>query len=97
MGYSIVQQLYILKKIGLISKKFESDIDQAIVLLREQQQSIIEQSMKIAKKLHDKVPIIYIQSKMESVAIRLRQNINENSKALCRHHVIPEMNHNELV
>jgi glucose/mannose-6-phosphate isomerase len=34
---------------------------------------------------------------MESVAVRLRQQINENSKVLCWHHVYPEMNHNELV
>jgi glucose/mannose-6-phosphate isomerase len=34
---------------------------------------------------------------MEPVAVRLRQQINENSKALCWHHVVPEMNHNELV
>jgi glucose/mannose-6-phosphate isomerase len=31
------------------------------------------------------------------VAIRFRQQLNENSKVLCWHHVIPEMNHNELV
>ena len=31
------------------------------------------------------------------MAIRFRQQINENSKALCWHHVIPEMNHNELL
>ena len=34
---------------------------------------------------------------MEPVAVRLRQQLNENSKILCWHHVIPEMNHNELV
>jgi glucose/mannose-6-phosphate isomerase len=34
---------------------------------------------------------------MEPVAIRWRQQINENSKELSWHHVIPEMNHNELV
>ena len=27
----------------------------------------------------------------------MRQQINENAKALCWHHVLPEMNHNELV
>jgi glucose/mannose-6-phosphate isomerase len=31
------------------------------------------------------------------VAVRFRQQLNENSKVLCWHHVIPEMNHNELV
>jgi len=43
------------------------------------------------------VPIIYTTDRMSSVAVRLRQQINENSKALCWHHVLPEMNHNELV
>ena len=28
---------------------------------------------------------------------RFRQQINENSKMLCWHHVIPEMNHNEIL
>ena len=27
----------------------------------------------------------------------MRQQINENAKQLCWHHVLPEMNHNELV
>jgi glucose/mannose-6-phosphate isomerase len=31
------------------------------------------------------------------VIIRYRQQINENAKMLCWHHVIPEMNHNEMV
>jgi glucose/mannose-6-phosphate isomerase len=34
---------------------------------------------------------------MEAIAIRARQQFNENAKVLCWHHVVPEMNHNELV
>ena len=52
---------------------------------------------EVANQLHGKIPIIYTTDRMESVAVRLRQQINENSKMLCWHHVIPEMNHNELV
>ncbi len=52
---------------------------------------------KVAEILHDKFPIIYAESSFEGVCIRFRQQINENSKKLCWHHVIPEMNHNELV
>ena len=40
---------------------------------------------------------MYSASNYEAVAIRARQQFNENSKILCIHHVIPEMNHNELV
>ena len=31
------------------------------------------------------------------MAIRWRQQLNENAKLLCWHHVFPELNHNELV
>jgi glucose/mannose-6-phosphate isomerase len=41
--------------------------------------------------------VIYSAANVEAVAIRWRQQLNENSKVLCWHHVIPEMNHNELV
>ena len=42
-------------------------------------------------------PIVYAAADFEGVAVRFRQQINENGKMLCWHHVIPEMNHNELV
>ena len=49
------------------------------------------------KKLNKKFPIIYACSGFEGVAIRFRQQLNENAKVLVSHNVIPEMNHNELV
>ena len=48
-------------------------------------------------KFHNKTPVIYADADFEGVAIRMRQQINENAKQLCWHHVLPEMNHNELV
>ena len=45
----------------------------------------------------NKIPVIYADANYEGIAVRFRQQINENSKMLCWHHVIPEMNHNELV
>ncbi|MBC7553113.1 MAG: bifunctional phosphoglucose/phosphomannose isomerase, partial [Taibaiella sp.] len=51
----------------------------------------------LAKKIVGKLPVIYSAPNFEGVAIRFRQQINENSKMLCWHNVIPEMNHNELV
>jgi glucose/mannose-6-phosphate isomerase len=43
------------------------------------------------------MPVIYSDASFEGVAVRFRQQINENSKMLCWHHALPEMNHNELV
>jgi glucose/mannose-6-phosphate isomerase len=41
--------------------------------------------------------VIYALGTCEGVAVRFRQQINENGKMLCWHHTFPEMNHNELV
>lgn len=97
LGYSVAAQLAVLQHLGYISDRCLNEMQAAVNLLRNEASSIREQAKEIAAKLHKKIPIIYIEDRMEPVAVRLRQQINENSKALCWHHVIPEMNHNELV
>lgn len=97
LGYSVVQQLYILNKLGFISDNFKSELKAAIDLIKYDIDDIQEAAQKVADRIHDKVPVIYTTDRMESVAVRFRQQINENAKMLCWHHVIPEMNHNELV
>ena len=52
---------------------------------------------KIASKFTDKVPCIYTEPLMEPAGYRWRCQIQENAKQLAFHHVIPEMNHNEIV
>jgi glucose/mannose-6-phosphate isomerase len=52
----------------------------------------------LAASLHGKVVAIYGSTGiMETAAYRWRSQIAENSKNLAFHHVLPEMNHNELV
>ncbi len=52
----------------------------------------------IARSLHDKIVAIYGSSGiLDSAALRWRGQIEENAKNLAFHHVLPEMNHNELV
>ena len=41
--------------------------------------------------------MLYTDPLFEPIAWRTRQQLNENSKILCRHAVIPEMNHNEIL
>jgi glucose-6-phosphate isomerase len=41
--------------------------------------------------------VAYAEDKIDSIALRLKQQINENSKAFCWYNIIPELNHNELV
>ena len=97
LGYSLTVQLWILQHMGFISDQCTNDLQSSIGLLRSESESIKTYAKEIAGQLHHKIPIIYVEDRMEPVAVRLRQQINENSKALCWHHVIPEMNHNELV
>jgi len=97
LGFSIAAQLWTLHHLGLIADRAIKDLASAVTLLRTEEDDIRTQAQAIANRLHHKIPVIYIEDRMEPVAVRLRQQINENSKALCWHHVVPEMNHNELV
>jgi len=97
LGYSLVQQLFVLRKLGFISTESILSVRSSIDLIKYNQEDIKEEAQKVADFLHGKLPIIYSEDRIEPVAVRFRQQINENAKQLCWHHVIPEMNHNELV
>jgi glucose/mannose-6-phosphate isomerase len=97
LGYSLIQILYTLNHFELIDKKFEQDISATIKEMKAAENDTQKKAKAIAKKILGKLPIIYSASTFEGVAIRFRQQLNENSKMLCWHGAIPEMNHNELV
>jgi glucose/mannose-6-phosphate isomerase len=97
LGYSLVQILSVLNHFGLIDDKYEKEISTAIKQMKDGEKETQKKAKAIAKKIVGKLPIIYSAPTFEGVATRFRQQINENSKMLCWHAVIPEMNHNELV
>ena len=97
LAYSLVQQLYILHNYGLIDR---SNIDQLMDvadLLEATEHQVRDEAMRIAEAFFQKRPLIYAGNDFEGVAVRWRQQINENAKVLCWHHVFPELTHNELV
>jgi len=97
LGFSLTQQLFILYKLGIIKNTAMEQVKAAAELLTTELPDIQQKAKMIAQFLNGKTPIIYTTDRMEAVAVRFRQQINENAKMLCWHHVIPEMNHNELV
>lgn len=97
VGYSMVQVLFTLNHFGLLKHNFEKEIKSSIRLLKQGEKTIQKNAKAVAQKLYGKLPVIYAASHFEGVAVRFRQQLNENSKVLCWHHAIPEMNHNELV
>lgn len=96
-GYSSVQLFFVLKAYGFIDNYFEAQIENSIALIEGDIQNIRSTSKAISEKVSARIPVLYSEAQYEGVAIRWRQQINENSKMLCWHHVFPEMNHNELV
>ncbi len=97
LGYSVVAQLAVLRSARLISGKVFKHLEAARKLLVRDQADIRKRAQKLAGFLAGKTPVLYSADHIEAVAVRWRQQINENAKQLCWHHVIPEMNHNELV
>ncbi len=97
LGYSLTQLFVILSFHKIIGNKYKAQIKAAIDLIEKEKEHIISEAKAVTDNLFEKTPIIYATTYFEGVAIRFRQQLNENSKLLCGHHVIPEMNHNELV
>ena len=97
LAYSFTQLFYVLHGFDLIGDWFKSDFEISIHLLDHEEEHVCAEAYYLAEKLHKKIPVIYSQANYEAVCVRFRQQINENSKMLCWHHALPEMNHNELV
>lgn len=95
VAFSFVAQIFILKSLGLIPELCFTLINDAIPFVQSFQD--FDSVKMMAKQFYGRIPVLYSTPSSESIAIRFRQQIEENAKQLCWHHVIPEMNHNELV
>jgi glucose/mannose-6-phosphate isomerase len=97
LGYSLVQLFYILYKYKLIGDAFKNQLAASVDLIEKENTSLLAEANSLADYLVGKIPVIYAVDGFNGVATRFRQQLNENSKMLCWHHILPEMNHNELV
>jgi glucose/mannose-6-phosphate isomerase len=104
LGYSLITLLSALQALQIIPDMTES-LEETIALLgrlKDQYKTVNPESANPAKRLasslHGKVVAIYGSNAiMDAAAFRWRSQIAENAKNLAFHHVLPEMNHNELV
>jgi len=102
LGFSFFPLLVVFSKMGLIAGK-NRDIKETVSLLRRRSPVYAAVNAKnpaigLAKQLYTKCPIIYSGTeRFDVVNLRWRGQIAENAKSLSFGHVIPEMNHNELV
>ena len=96
-AFSILHILNIFNKFQLISTSVLEKVLNTEVFLKNNVDEIKTQAKEVALFLHNHIAIIYSSAMYESIVVRAKQQFNENSKELCIGHVIPEMNHNELV
>ena len=105
LGYLSIIPLCILAHLGLI-KDASYAISQTTKVLEDLRDRHLKPHIglkdniakHIAGELFNKLAVIYASSiHFDVAAIRLRNQLNENSKALASSHLFPEMNHNEIV
>lgn len=97
IAFSMVHITNVLTQLGLIDGTKLKEIEKSKQLLLENIHTIKKEAKSLANFLEEKVGVFYSISDYEAVMVRARQQFNENSKMLCWHHFIPEMNHNEQV
>lgn len=97
IGYSLVQLIKIVQFNGLVKTDLLKQVKGAVGLLDMESASIKSEALTVARTVFGKLPVLYSLGTCEGTVVRFRQQINENSKMLCWHHTLPEMNHNELV
>jgi glucose/mannose-6-phosphate isomerase len=104
LGHSLITLLSAMQAMQLVPDMGKA-IQEAIDLLKKlrdwygiQIPEAANPAKTLAASLRGKVVAIYGSNGiMETAAYRWRSQIAENSKNLAFHHVLPEMNHNELV
>jgi len=103
LGYSFFPLLVVLAKLGFVKTK-SKDIGETIRLLAARCEIFANpggennSAYRLAQQLKGKLPIVYAPNEhLDTVNVRWRGQIAENAKQLCFGHVLPEMNHNELV
>lgn len=96
IGYSIIALLYALYHTNLIGAAFLKETENAVEYLDRGEKAIQAEAELIAKKLKGKLPVIYCDARLQPMAMRFQQQLNENAKQLAHVNIFPEMNHNEL-
>ena len=104
LGYSSIALLGILHALGLVAA-IRDALEEAARLVTELASRYAltvpeehNRAKRLARTLHGKVVAVYGSAGiLEPAAVRWRGQMEENAKNLAFHHLLPEMNHNELL
>jgi glucose/mannose-6-phosphate isomerase len=98
LGYLFTPLPMILYRCGLLSKDPQRELTALSRFLTRERPAILRRARRIARKIGNRLPIIYVNSlRSRPIAQRWQCQLNENAKILAHINTIPEMNHNEIV
>jgi glucose/mannose-6-phosphate isomerase len=95
LGYLFFPMLGVLHNSNIARVKNE-ELNEMLMLLKKVE-DFEEKGRELAKKLKDKIPVIYSSEALSPIAMRWKTQINENSKLPAFYNIFSEMNHNEIV
>ena len=87
-GFGFPPIFYLLSHYKVISNDYISQFKNAVKTIDTEKGNILYAAKIATEKLYNKIPVIYSDANYEGIAVRFRQQVNENSKMLCWHHVI---------
>lgn len=94
-GYIVLGTIEILRKIGLLMIT-NKDVVRAIDEVENKMEYIKLLAIKLSKKIHGKIPLIFAGSIFEGNAHIIRNQFNETAKSFSSFHFLPEANHHVL-
>lgn len=101
LGYSFAPLLALALSAGLYEHD-QDECDECVEVLEKlvARYSALDdgnEAITLARKLLDRVPIVYTSNRIDAVGVRWKGQFSENSKKLAFANVLPEMNHNEIM
>ena len=103
LPFSLLPILCFLYRLGLISDK-SPEVAETVPLLEGLSSRIAEtvpqsqnRAKQLARRLYNRLPVVYGAGITAEVARRWKTQLNENSKAWAFHEAFPELNHNAVV
>ena len=94
LAYLFFPMLGVLHNSGIVRVRNEELNEMASILKKAD--NFNNEGETIAKKIKDKIPVIYSPENLRPVAMRWKTQINENAKMPAFYNVFSEMNHNEI-
>lgn len=94
LSYQAAVLFKILANSGIIEDKSKEILETAKRLNPAQSEN---EGKELAKKLVDKIPVIYASDRLKALARIWKNKFNENAKIMAFWNYFPELNHNEMV